>query len=367
MKAYSKLGNKVFVINIRPERKKPQISNLKENSLDVIDIHPPLFSPFKGKRGFGKYVNYLLCLPTISRISEKIIEENKIDYVYSYMPGIGTSFPAMKIKSKHKIKHVLDLADHDVLVRPKILINRSFENADKIITITKYLEQNLTKKGIDKEKIKIIPNGVDFELFNTEKYEKQEILELRNSFNAENLVVFSGALQDLNIIIDAAEIISKNTKKIKFLIVGDHRSPTLSKETWQNKVRKRNLDDYFIFVGAKPHHEVPKYILCGDICIDSFPNKPYFAAAHPLKLLEYGACKKAIVATGVYETKNLIKHGTYGLLAKPNDASEFANHILTLLNDSDLRNKMSNTFHEFVKNNFDWQKIALKLEEFLKS
>jgi len=222
-------------------------------------------------------------------------------------------------------------------------------------------------KGINKEKIEIIPNGVDFELFNPVKFEKQEILELRNSFNAENLIVFSGALQDLNMLLEAARIISKKVKKTKFLIVGDHRNPNLSKEKWQNEVQKQNLDDYFIFVGAKPHSEVPKYILCGDICVDSFPNKPYFAAAHPLKLLEYGACKKAIVATSVYETKNLIKNGIYGFLAKPNDSSEFANHIITLLNDSNLKNKISSEFHEFVKKNFEWQNIALKLEKFLKS
>jgi len=237
MKAFSDRGHQVTIFVIRPDKKNPSISCFQENSLDVYEIHPPWFTPFPGKRGIGKYLNYLICIPTIKKLATKIMEQNKIDYVYSYMPGIGTSFPAMKIKSKLKIKHVIDFADFHVYVRPKRLVMDSFLNADKIIAITNYLKQFLIDKGIDAEKIHLIPNGVDLELFNSSKYTTNEIQKLRESFHSKNLIVFSGALQDLNIIIDSAKNVVTEFPDTKYIILGDHRDPNRKKST-RKRTRK---------------------------------------------------------------------------------------------------------------------------------
>jgi len=166
MSAFSNLGNKVFIVIIRPESKSPRISYFKENGLDVIEIHPPSIMKFQGKRGVGKYLNYLSILPAASKIASKIIKEHGIDYVYAYMPGIGSSLPAMRVQSKHKIKFVLDFADLHVFVRPKKIADSAFQKADKIVAITNYLKEDLLKRDVPEKKIHIIPNGVDLELFN---------------------------------------------------------------------------------------------------------------------------------------------------------------------------------------------------------
>lgn len=366
MKAFSDRGHSVTIFVIRPEKKNPTIQNFQENSLNVYEIHPPSFTPFSGKRGIGKYVNYLLCSFAIKKLSSNIMKKNKIDYVYSYMPGIGTSYHAMKIKSKLKIKHVLDFADFHVYVRPKRLAMDSFRNADKIIAITDYLKQFLINKGINEKKIHLIPNGVDLELFNPSKYSINEIQNLRESFHAKNIIIFSGALQDLNLIIDSAKNVINKFPDLKYVILGDHRDPNRSKEVWEKQVHEKNLEKFFVFLGKKPHHEIPKYLLCADICIDSFPNEPYYAAAHPVKLLEYGACGKPIVATRVSETEKLLKHNEHGFLASPSNPDEYANFLITLLDSSTLREKMSKAFSLHIYENFDWNKLALKLETVLK-
>ena len=365
MKAFSDRGNQVTIFVIRPEKKNPPISFFQENSLDVYEIHPPRFTPFQGKKGVGKYLNYLICLPTIKKLATKIMEQDKIDYVYSYMPGIGTSFPAMKIKSKLKIKHVLDFADFHVYVRPKRLVMDSFLNADKIIAITNYLKQFLIDKGIDAEKIHLIPNGVDLELFNSSKYTTNEIQKLRESFHSKNLIVFSGALQDLNIIIDSAKNVVTEFPDTKYIILGDHRNHNLSKNIWEKKVQEKGLEKYFQFLGKKPREEIPKFLLCADVCIDSFPDEPYYAAAHPIKLLEYGACGKPVVATKVSETEKLLTHEIHGYLASPSNSDEFAKFLKILLHSTELRDKMGNEFSNHIRKNFDWNKIAKDLELYL--
>ena len=366
MHAFSNLGNKVFIIIIKSEHKSPRITNFKENSLDVTEIHPPKIFKFEGKRGVGRYLNYLLSLPAISRIASEIIKKNDMDYVYAYMPGIGSSLPAMRVKSKHKIKFILDFADLHVFVKPQRITDMSFEKADKIIVITEYLKNELLQKKIDAKKIHIIPNGVDLDLFNPDKYDIKKISELRNSFGSKYVLLFSGSLQDLNIIIDSAKDVINNMKDVKYVIVGDHRDPKRSRQVWEEKVQSKGLSEYFVFVGRKPRNEIPQYILCADICLDCFPDEPYYAAAHPIKLLEYGACGKPVVATRVSETEKIVKHGEFGFLADPNNPSEFAGYVISLLKSNSLAIQMGKNFSNYIRTNFGWDKIAMDLEKILK-
>ncbi len=367
MSAYVKLGHKVFILIIRPEHTEPRIRSFKENGLDVTEIHPPSSLKIEGKRGLGKYINYLACFPTVSKIAKEIIAKNKIDYVYSYMPGIGSSVPAIRVKSKHKLKLVLDFADLHVYVRPKRIADSAFKEADKILAITEYLKNELTSKAIEKNKIHILPNGVDLDLFDPIKYNQEEIQKLRSGFGADKIVMFVGALQDLNLIINSAEKVTKELSSVKYVIIGDHRDPARSKDVWKHIVKEKGLEKYFEFLGKKPRDEITKYLLAADICLDSFPDEPYYAAAHPIKLLEYGACQKAVVATRVSETEKIIKHGVFGLLANPNNPAEYANHMLTLLNSSEMRLKMGKAFSDYVHTNFGWNKIASDLQTILQN
>jgi glycosyltransferase involved in cell wall biosynthesis len=345
---------------ISSESNKPRVLHLKEMGIDVIQIYS-LSLGTKKYRGIWRHLKYLSCLPIISREAKKIINEHEIEYVYSYMPGTGSSYPAMRIKSKYKIPLVLDLADMYSMIKPKYIIKKSFKEADKILVITKYLKNDLLRQGIAENKILHVPNGVDLDIFNREKYSESEISQLRSSIGGEKLIVFAGSTQDLNIVIDSAGAVIGKYPKVKYLIIGDHRFPTKSKQFWENKVKEKKLNDNFIFLGRRPREEIPRYLLCADVCIDSFPNEPYYAAAHPIKLLEYGACGKPIVATQVEETANLITHGKHGLLANPENPTESAECLIKLLSDTTLAKKMGSEFEQYVKENFDWKIIVKKL------
>jgi len=364
MGSLSKRGHKIFVFVISPNHKKPRISYLKENGIDVIQIHSPLIG-LGGRKGILRHLNYLACIPTILKEAEKIISKHKIDYVYSYMPGTGSSIPAMKICSKYKIPFVLDLADMYSMIRPKMVIEKSFRNADKILVITNYLKNDLLKRGIVSEKIEIIPNGVDLELFNPDAASLEEIRKTRQGFQSEKIILFSGSLQDLNIIIKSALYVIEKIPDVKFVIIGDHRDPNKSKLFWENKINKEKLVKHFIFLGRLPRKDIPKYILSADVCVDSFPDEPYYAAAHPIKLLEYGACGKPVVATSVEETSKLIIHGKFGFLADPSNSNEFAKYIIQLLNDSKLTETMGTIFSEYIKTNFNWDDLSKKFEKCL--
>jgi glycosyltransferase involved in cell wall biosynthesis len=362
MCALKKRGHKIFVFVIHSTPKKPRISFFKENDIDVIEIHPYSVG-ISGKKGITRHLNYLSCIPTIQKEASKLISKYSIDFIYSYMPGTGSSVPAIKISSKYKIPFILDLADMYSMIRPKMVIQKSFNKADHIFTITNYLKNDLLKNKIVESKIHLLPNGVDLDLFNTNAYSNIELNKIRNNFKSDKIILFSGSLQDLNIIIHSAKYVIQKIPNVKFVIIGDHRDLQRSKLIWEQKVRENNIQNNFIFLGKLNRSEIPKYILSADVCVDSFPNEPYYAAAHPIKLLEYGACGKPVVATQVEETSKLIIHGKYGFLSDPNDPEEYANYLIKLLTDSNLAKSMGESFSKYIKSEFNWDNLAEKFEE----
>ena len=218
---------------------------------------------FKGKRGIGKYLNYLFSIPTATRIASNIIKNDGLDYVYAYMPGIGSSLPAMRVQSKYKIKFVLDFADLHVFVRPKKIANASFQKADKIIAITSYLKDDLLQREISEKKIHIIPNGVDLELFDPAKYSMTDICSLRESFDTKHLLIFSGSLQDLNLIIDSAKDVIEKVPDVKYLIIGDHRDPNRTRDVWEDKSKRKGTIKKFCFSWQKTTRRDTKiYHMC---------------------------------------------------------------------------------------------------------
>lgn len=102
-----------------------------------------------------------------------------------------------------------------------------------------------------------------------------EIKNVRQNFQSNKIVVFSGSLQDLNIIINSVQSVIKQIPDVNFVIIGDHRDLTRSKLEWQKKVQDKNIDKNFIFLGRLHKEEIPKYLLSANVCVDSFPNEPY--------------------------------------------------------------------------------------------
>lgn len=86
-----------------------------------------------------------------------------------------------------------------------------------------------------------------------------------------------------------------------------------------------------------------------------------FGESFGIVLLEAMASKTPLVATNQGGIKEIIKHCETVLLLKKNDVLELAENILTLLNDKKLSAKLSSNAFKMV-NNYDWSKIAEKIE-----
>jgi len=281
-----------------------------------------------------------------------LIREENIDFLLGYMPHYGGGYPAAQCKILTGLPMILDCADLFKLY-PSLLQFITLKIPDKILVVSSLIKDFLTFKcGVPREKIVVIPNGVDTTFFNPRVHAKS----LKEKFNVDNIVLFVGYLFTLNVLIKAALKIVKEKPKTLFVIIGNH-----NRFKWFQEVKKMGLEKNFFFTGPISHTEIPEYIMASDVCVNIFGKEDYFAAAHPLKVLEYMACGKPVVATNLPGTAQTIQNGVNGFLYDPDDAESFTKYLNALLSDPGLCKHMGQAAWATVKDEYRWETITEKL------
>ncbi|MGC9065698.1 MAG: glycosyltransferase [Candidatus Ratteibacteria bacterium] len=186
----------------------------------------------------------------------------------------------------------------------------------------------IEKAHIPEKKIIVIPNGID--LAEVEK-------KLRNATGISHAGIYVGAVGNLRkakgyeILIDAAALVCKKRKDIRFIILG--KGPL--EHQLKRKIQHLHLMQNFEFHGFV--EDVYNYILTFDIVVI-----PSLWEGFPVIALEAMACGKPIIATKVGDLPEILQHRISGLLVEPGNPQDLANSILMLAADHNMRIQMGN-------------------------
>lgn len=107
------------------------------------------------------------------------------------------------------------------------------------------------------------------------------------------------------------------------------------------------------YIGLVPSQKVDLLLAEVDVCI--FPS---YAEAFPVSWLEAMAQGKAVVASNIGWSSEVILNSEVGLTAHPSDHAQFANHIVSLLLNSQLRDKLGQEARKCVIENFSIEQIG---------
>ncbi len=228
--------------------------------------------------------------------------------------------------------------------------------ADKIIVVTSKLKEVLQENyGVPSDKITVIQNGADTDLFKPMDVKKaREELGLNQNYK---YVCFMGAFyawQGIDHIIRSAPLVLQKCHGTRFLIVGD--GPI--KQELINLAEQVGVSDKIMFTGMVSHQEVPLYINASDVCV--LPKVVARSGLSPLKLYEYMACGKPVVATRV-SGLDILEECRAGLLMNPEDYQEFANAVTMLLKNRELRRELGKNGRQYVVENQSWESVAQRV------
>jgi len=227
------------------------------------------------------------------------------------------------------------------------------QNATLIVTVSKYSAKKITQHyGIDKAKIKIVPNGVDTQKFKPSN--NNQNIKHQIGINSKLCILFVGRLiprKGLPYLIEAAKHITKQHSHTQFIIAGN--GPL--KNTLMHQIEKLNLTNNFTFLGDVKENALPTLYNSADIFV-----LPSIQEGQGIALLEAQATAKPVVAFNLSGIREAVIDKETGLLTKP-DSHELAEAIIKLLSDWSLRKKMGNKGREFVANNYSWDISAQKM------
>jgi glycosyltransferase involved in cell wall biosynthesis len=111
----------------------------------------------------------------------------------------------------------------------------------------------------------------------------------------------------------------------------------------------------FLYAGhVRPEH-VPLYLSAFDVCAMPFPWTDHFAYyASPIKLFEYMASRRAIVASDLPAFAEVVQDGESALLVPPSDVDALAAAIKRLRDNPALRARLADCAYERVMAHYTW-------------
>jgi glycosyltransferase involved in cell wall biosynthesis len=133
-------------------------------------------------------------------------------------------------------------------------------------------------------------------------------------------------------------------------------------EAWpalQELTDQLHLADHVHFVGWVQKEQVPSYISAADICVAPEPSNSYNDRSTAVKLVEYMATGKPIVAFDLPEHRFTAQDAA--AYAQPNDELHFAQQIAALMDDPDRRRRMGQVGRQRVEAELAWQHQERKL------
>jgi len=313
---------------------------------------------------------YLACRDH-SQIKQKAIQNNIEVFTLPFRGNLdfSTMFALKKIVKENNINIVNTHSGKDTwvggfaaklagvkFIRTRHLSNRigtsrfNFINelADYILTTGESVKNDMIKYNrINPEKIMSVPTGIDEEIFDPSKYNKQierEKLNIKNDEIAIGIIAVIRGFKRHDLFIEAAEKLTEKYNNLKFLIAGDGPRKT----EMETLVKNKNLNN-IIFLG---HIDEPAKTLSA---LDIFALTSDSKEGVPQSVIQALLMNKKVVATKAGSTKDLHKNKNF-LLIETHNLEEIINGIENLIKDNS--NKYTNS-RKFITENFS-KKIMVK-------
>ena len=331
------------------------------------------------RSSFGRLLNYFLysCLTflAILRTSHQDTIIATVDVLTDPILKIPIGCLLSKIKQANFIVDLRDpypeVAEALGYIHSKFLIGIVnmwqvffLKHASHIIAATPGIKRILVVKGIDKNKISLLPNA----FYQVSLSGDNDGSEIRSKAyvppGSEFIVLCAGGLgqsKEVLTVLKAAKIAKeREANPIKFMFVGEGEK----KNDYLRFCSENNLDNCY-FMTALPKKELRDLIQQVDVCVYSLPKNNFWRCALSNTVFDYLAGGKPLVFAGIGDTDTLIKHAQAGLTVEPGNPQALAEAILELYNNPEARETMGKKGKEYLLKNYSKEKLLRKLDEVL--
>ncbi|MFQ5947476.1 MAG: glycosyltransferase [Acidimicrobiia bacterium] len=222
--------------------------------------------------------------------------------------------------------------------------------ADVVACVSEEVAAAVTDQGVPEDKIAITPNAVDPDHFRPTDPEER----LRGALGLDGMFVvgWSGSFRrfhGVDTAVRAVADLQDELRDLALLLVGSgYQQRKIQEVVDELGVRRA------IFTGTVPYRELPRYINLMDVALVLASGTEFHYS--PLKLREYMACGRAVVAPLVGEATRLLREGVDALLVEPGNKDELVRAVRRLYEDDELRTRLGIAARDLAVREFSWDR-----------
>jgi glycosyltransferase involved in cell wall biosynthesis len=154
----------------------------------------------------------------------------------------------------------------------------------------------------------------------------------------------------------------KKDKQIKFLMLGKGERY----ETSKRLIEELKLEKNILLLGKMPFEQLPNYIAAADICFALFdrtypPFKKLDYYYSPIKIHEYKASGKPIIASNIGTLKNYVVNGKNGYSVNEGNIKEITEAVNKLLTQKKKAQKIGQTNRKEIMTTYNWEVQSKRL------
>jgi glycosyltransferase involved in cell wall biosynthesis len=221
------------------------------------------------------------------------------------------------------------------------------------------LKNDLVQRGINPDKIFLVPNGVNTDRFVAQDPDHALVHQLALQDRA--CFGFIGSLypwEGVEHLIRAIPQVVSQIPNACCLVVGGGPQEAMLR----NLIRQLELDDYVTLTGSVPYDQILRYYSIMDPLVYPRISTRNTEMCTPLKPLEAMAMQKAVLGSSVGGIRELMPNGV-GLQCQPGNSQDIAAKCVHLLSQPELRKKIGRAAHESVTQQRDWKNLVRRYVE----
>ena len=235
-----------------------------------------------------------------------------------------------------------------------------YKSCNKVVAVTDAFKTNLINRGIDANKIAVVTNGSNVELFSA----REKNQELLKSLGLENKFIIGyigthGMAHSLDFIVTSISKIED--KYIHFLFIGDGAMKEKVLEI-ANNLKVKNAT----FLNPIKKEEVPEYLNICDVSLAPLKKEDNFKTVIPSKIFEASAMRKPTLLGVEGQAQEIIETYNAGLCFEPENEKDFLEKIYILKNDKEKYKELQKGCEELAIE-YDRKKLAEKMLKIIKS
>lgn len=234
-----------------------------------------------------------------------------------------------------------------------------YKTAKKIVVVTDSFKKTLIARGIPAEKIHVVKNGVDRDLFDPIPKDEQLIKEL--SLEGKKLIGYIGThgmAHKLDFILRCAKNM-QGKNNYHFILMGEGAE----KENLLEMKEREGIDNVTM-LNSVPKKEVGRYISILDLSLINLKKSPLFETVIPSKIFENAGMQIPIIMGVEGEAQQIVEGYGAGLCFEPENEDDFVKKLSQLLEDETLYSSCKSGC-ERLSEDFDRKKLATDMLKIL--